>query len=486
MQMRAAGIRAASVADLGMGAGVATNSNSHPESTREPGVRLRDVPLPVAAVLITMLVPRELEFQVGVTLTAQRIVLLILLPLALMRLVTSRTVTFRAFDFLLVGTFVYFWLALFPKETLDTAIKAGSGPFLEAVGGYTIARVYVRSDAQFRATASLLFTLVLITGAAAAIELVFHVHWLKNIARAISGAAPTWTTELRLGLMRASANFDHPIHYGAFCASMFGLVWFLERNAVRRLVRATLVGLAAFFSLSSAAFLGVGLVLVGSVWERVTRGIAHRVWLSIGTATLLYLLASLLTTRSPTEILSTTFVLDPQSAYYRLQIWEYGIENVINHPLIGVPIGTWVRPKWMFSDSVDNYWLSTALFGGIPAVILYLLAIATLMIAVHKEVSTGNSTEQRACRHAWTTLVLVMIMIGTTVHIWRELEVYFTFCLGLGGSLMDHPRGIPTEPKNDGFCPVPIGERDITAYVEVQPPQASATGLEANFKKGTV
>ena len=159
------------------------------------------------------------------------------------------------------------------KEALDKALQSGSSQFLEAVGGYVVARAYVRSALQFRATARLLFALAMVAGAAAAAESIFYVHWVKNIAISISGAAPTWIFESRLGLMRAAATFDHPIQFGTFCVGVFALLCFLEPDALKRFALAAIVGLAAFFSLSSAVFIGLFLVLAGAVWERATRPI---------------------------------------------------------------------------------------------------------------------------------------------------------------------------------------------------------------------
>ena len=246
-------------------------------------VRLSDVPIPVALLLLTMMVPRELEFQLGVALTLQRLVLLFFLPLAFLRLFTSRTVTLRSFDLLLIGAFAYFWLALFPKETLDKALQSGSSQFIEGVGGYLIARGYVRTSTQFRATVKLLLLLVLVAGAAAAVESIFHKHWLK----------PTMTNDMRMGLVRAAVTFDHPIHYGVFCLGVFALIWFVERDVTARIARAALASIALFFSLSSAPITVTCLVLAGAFWERITRSIPHRVWVTNGALAVVYLSISL-------------------------------------------------------------------------------------------------------------------------------------------------------------------------------------------------
>ena len=413
-------------------------------SVPRASARLSDVPLPVAALLITMLVPRELEFYLGVALTFQRLVLLVFLPIAFARLFMSRDLSVRSFDVLIISAFAYFWFTLFFKETLDKALQSGSSQFIEAVGGYLIARVYIRSSIQFRATVHLLFILVLISGAAAAVEAISHTNWVKEISRTISGAAPLWVYDTRLGLRRASASFDHPIHYGVFCAGVFGLVWFLERDFFKRILCAGCVGAALFFSLSAAPLIGMCLIIVGALWEHFTSVFPNRVWFTIGGAAALYLLASAFSDRSPTRILSTSLAFDADNAYYRLAIWEYGTANVAQHPWIGVPLGTWERPDWMYSSTVDHYWLLTAMHGGVPALVLYVLAIATLLRAVHLRRSGHEPLERRECRYAWSSAVLVLCFVGMTVAFWREIEVFFVFCLGMGAWLADgrRPAGV--------------------------------------------
>ena len=438
MQVLAAGLRP-QLADGRMKPRIATarvataRGSDQPQSEGLTTARLSHVPLPAAALLITMLAPRELEFSVGIALTPQRLVLLALMPIAFARLLTSRSVTLRAFDVCIITAFAYYWFSLFFKETADRAFQSGSSQFLEAVGGYVIARVYIRSNAQFIATVKLLCALVLIAGAAAAIESLFHVHWIKNIASAMTGAIPTQVTDLRLGLMRAAATFDHPIHYGTFCASVFALAWFLEPKVSVRLMRAAFLGLATLFSLTSAALLGILLFFAGAVWEWTTRGVFKRAWITLVIGSFLYVLIDLVASRSPVVILSTTFVFDADNAYYRLAIWEYGSANVAAHPWIGVSLSNWARPDWMYSATVDHYWLATAISGGLPAAVFYLAGIAILLHAVHHR----PHVEQDRCRYAWTAALLVLLFISVTVHFWREIEVYFTFILGMGAWLAD-------------------------------------------------
>jgi len=400
--------------------------------------RLSDLPLPITLLLLALLLPPELDFYLGgLRLNCLRLILVLFLPPAIGRLLSSRGPKLRSFDFLLVGAFAYFALTFFLKQPLPMAIQSGGIVFLEGVGTYLITRAYIRNAYQFLAAVKLLFFMVLIAGAFAIPESILHSHFARDIAAAISGAPTISWGETRLGLLRAMSVFEHPIHYGVFCASVFGLVWFTQQDPARRIFLCSLIGGATFFSLSSAPLLGIGLILMGAVVERTTRNIPHRVWLMIALIALVYLLLSLVANRTPIEIIISTFVFDTGTAWYRVLIWTYGIDNVANNPWIGVPFGFWERPSWMPSDTLDNYWLALALWGGLPTVTLLVLAIVGEMRAVHGPISVAQTPDLRSCRYAWTATVLALCVVGATVYYWGALGVLFVFYLGLGGWLAE-------------------------------------------------
>lgn len=423
---------------------------------RRPVARLVDVPLPVAMLLLLMLVPGELDFTIGtLRLNCERLALLLLAPIAAVRFLQGKQVKPRGFDWLLLGAFCYYAFALLVKEQLDKSIAAAGILLLETVGTYLIARIYIRNEIQFQATVKLLFWIVLLMGILAIPESVSFNRWLRNAAAALSGA-PMWPPgESRMGLMRAMVVFDHPIHYGIFCASVFALVWFCERRTLKRFICAALVAGAAFFSLSSAPLLGIGIVLAGAVWERTARRIPNRVWLSLTLIGSLYFLLALMTNRSPFRVFVTSFVFDPANAWYRMLIWDYGVDNVINSPWVGVPLGTWDRPAWMPNDTIDNYWLVIALWGGLPSAILQGLGIIALLRRATRRRLIPEDSGRRRCRYGWTAAVLMLCLVGATVHYWGALGIHFMFCLGLGAWLADDRSGHP---------PVPLG-RNIGSRV---------------------
>jgi hypothetical protein len=430
-------------------------ATGHPR-TRKPGenaasfaapsassrARLTHVPLPVAALLLAIFLPPELDFYVGpVRLNCARVVLLVFLPIAVLRLLSGRQTKLRSYDYFFVGYLAWYAFALLLKEPFEKAIQTGCIIFLEATSAYLLARTFIRDVRQIVATARFLLVPALIVGALAIPESLLSSHLARDAAGALVGLPPITWMEHRIGFARAMSVFDHPIHYGAFCATVFALLWFIEKDTIRRLMRALPIAVAAAFSFSAGPLQGIAVVWAGSIWEWLTRRLPNRVWLSIGGLTAVYLLASLFTNRSPFKILIGMLVFDSGSFYYRMLIWDYAVANILGSPLIGMPMGIWVRPEWMPSDSVDNYWLTIALWGGLPAVTLLVLSIVAVLRAVNRYTETQESPEVRRCRFAWNAVIIAMCVMGASVHWWGSLAILFAFYLGLGGCLADIRRG---------------------------------------------
>lgn len=396
------------------------------------------MPLPVAALLIAMLVPGELDFYLGVLrLSCHRVVLLLMFPAIIVSFLIGRGPAWRMFDTTFVGAFAYYALTMLFKVELAQAIQSGGIIFVEGAGGYLMARMYVRNASQFLATAKLLFLLAVIAGALALAEMISSQHVAHYIASQVSGVPQMDGGGSRLGVIRAMSVFDHPILYGTFCMTVFALIWFVEPDPVKRLFRAALVGAATALSLSSAPILGIILVIAGVCWERVSRSVPNRVWLTIACGGFAYLAMSLAANRSPLKVFAISIALDPSTAWYRTLIWEFGVYNVMAHPWIGQPLGVWTRPEWMPAETVDNFWLATALWGGLPASVLIALAVALLMRAVHHSAASLQPPDLRRCRYAWTATMLALCMVGATVHYWNTMAVLFAFYVGFGAWLSE-------------------------------------------------
>ena len=69
------------------------------------------------------------------------------------------------------------------------------------------------------------------------------------------------------------------------------------------------------------------------------------------------------------------------TAYWRSIIFDWGMVNVWANPIFGLGLNDWVRPRYMVSGSMDNFWLVVAVRYGIPG---FALLAAGYLIALWK------------------------------------------------------------------------------------------------------
>mgnify|MGYP001766373697 CR=1 FL=1 len=398
------------------------------------------VPIPVALILLSFLCPTELSLYIaGLRLPPHRLALLALLPIALAKIVMSRDQRFRPFDilFILYGVWT---ITVYAHHSGQPGFVYGGSLALEALGGYFVARAFVRTTEQLRATMRAFIFAVLGAALFALPEtLLGHIFTHDFLAKMTGYYHPTGV-ETRLGLTRAYGTFDHPIHYGTFCAALFALFWFAERRTVKRRINAVVMALATFLGLSSAPMLCLGLQGGMLVWDRLTRTIRGRMSLTLAGLAGIYIGMSMLSSRSPIAFIATGMTLDPWTGFYRMQIWESGMSNVWASPWTGIGLADWVRPWWMISDTVDAFWLVTMMRQGIPALALLVLAIVLLGRDVMKRRHRHTDGQARMIAMGWMMSLIALSLVGATVHYWNVLHTYFFFFIGLGAWIADPTR----------------------------------------------
>lgn len=402
---------------------------------------LQKTPTPIIFLLLCFLCPTEFSVFLGdIRLPPHRIALLVLIPFALMRVVTRSDTRLRAFD----GLFILFGIwSMFVYAYHGVGISGfiyGGSLALETTGSYFIARAWVRDVETLRNTLKVALGVIVIAALIALPETLFgHVYTHDFLAKLTGYYHPT-SVHTRLGLTRAYGTFDHPIHYGTFCAALLAMFWYAERGTFGRLRRSAVISGATFLGLSSAPILC--LIIQGGLitWERLTRGFTGRVWLTIGGVVAAYIGIALLATRSPTAILATTLTLDSSTGYYRLLIWDHGLQNVWAHPLLGIGLADWARPQWMASDTIDAFWLLTAMRSGLPSVTILVLGLALLVRAVNKRGVKNKSALTRALSRGWLFSLIALCFIATTVHFWNVSLTFFFFFIGLAGTFADPKR----------------------------------------------
>jgi hypothetical protein len=402
---------------------------------------IKSAPYPLIFLIISFLCPVELAIYIGeIRLPPHRVALVILVPWALWRIATRADIRIRSFDtfFILFGLWTM-W-AYRQHDPVGGFVYGGSIA-LECVGAYLVPRAWIRDTASLRATLKVMLLAILTAGLLALPETLFGKIFTHDLMAQLTGYThPTGVEQRAGGLTRAYSVFDHPIHYGTFCAGLFAMFWYAEKRTVKRGVRSVMISGATLLGVSSAPLLCIFLQLSMLSWEYLSRGLKQRMPFTMAILAGLYVGMSLVSNRSPMNHIATGMTFDSWTGFYRLQIWEHGLNNVWANPMIGIGLNEWERPSWMISPTVDAFWLVIAMRTGIPAILLVSIAILILGRRVVVRSITSRDLEIRRLATGWMMSLIALCLIAATVHFWNVLSSFFFFFLGLGGWAADPKR----------------------------------------------
>ena len=335
----------------------------------------------------------------------------------------------RAAD-LLVITFAVWMMVTFLADSGASSPEYAVMSSIETVTPYFIARRYMRTEAQYATLVRLLLWIAVLLLPAAVAES-FTGRRLYNTLFSFLPTHPWANYEPRWGMFRAQTVFEHPILFGVFSAFLFSPVYAWARSVASvksALLRSLPVVGCTFFSLSAGAYMGLNIQGFLLLWGFTLQRITWR-WKFLAALTVLgYVVVDLGSSRTPFQVFSTYLAFDPQTAYYRVLILRYGLENMWQHPILGMGLNDWVRPDFMYSASVDNFWLLQAMRHGIPGFLMmfgiYLLCLRQLVVARVASVAARRHREALAFSLIGLGLSIV------TVHIWGATYALFMFMLG--------------------------------------------------------
>ena len=335
---------------------------------------------------------------------------------------------------LLFMLFVGWSLVAFAQTSPAHALENTGVLALELLGGFLIARQFVRTADQFRATIKLIFITVLLSLPLAIAESITGQPPLIALVDAIPGltsVAPI-SIEPRLGLERAQVLFAHPIHYGLFASTLTALTFVGMAGQWTRSARTLALGIsifASFLALSSGAFLSVLLQVFLILWTLVFPRWDKR-WLFLaGLCVVAYISIDLISNRTPVRVFFSYATFSVHNAYWRGIIFEWGMLNVWQNPIFGIGLNDWVRPNFMRSGSMDNFWLVVAVRYGLPGFTIFAAAYALGLIRV---IFTALPPELRAMRRAWVICFTGLTFTLCTVHVWTSIYSFVFFLFGAG------------------------------------------------------
>jgi hypothetical protein len=409
-------------------------------------------PLLLSAILLAIFIPEEFSFELfGLRLTIARVILLLLVPLVLIaygRLISSGRYRFVLSDLLMPLTGLWMIAAPATVDGLPQALVKGGVMALDFMVAYAAMRAIPQKRHETFALLKILCASLAIVGYLSILDPITGGPLLHELATDIWGYRIDYAVEyshehyLRFGLFRASGPFEHPILLGI--VMVYGLVLARALQGRYRIFCGVgcAIGLAASFS--SAPLLALMLVVAFAIYGRVVR-FPYR-WFVISALTIMVFTIFLLVHPAPFGWIFGHLLLDAQTGYFRLLIWQYAGDNVLASPILGLGMTDfWVsRPAWM-PASVDSLWLVSAMTFGIPGSALIALSmVSACWSPVRRNDQNAEligAGEERMAK-SLGVIILLTIFLGFSVHIWGACWILLGLIAGLRANLGQLATGV--------------------------------------------
>lgn len=390
----------------------------------------------------------------GFALFPYRLALAVSLPFLIIK-ASREPVRVGFADLVMIFSAVWMFLATAAHYTIDISLKTGGAATFDALAAYLVGRLYFRNSIDLRRFLYRITPLVIGAAFVLFVESISHRYLFRPFVGMVTGHSPAAILnrmyEIRNGFLRATGPFQHPIAAGLFFATLLPL--FLAADLpVRRWIGA-LACVGGVFSWSSAGIASLAAGLALGFYDQFQR--KHRIgWMPV----VLSVLTICIMIQSFVQGGLIRFIiryasLNPATGYYRLAIFQYGWADVERHPWIGIGyFGSYLRPAWMGTESVDNFWLLQALRYGIPGMVLFLVGAWAVIIKLgmmRQRLESGSLTGRRMATGLVITLVILLLSI-ISVAPWAADMAWLMVLLGMAGGLSDplnHAVAAATTPR---------------------------------------
>ena len=328
---------------------------------------------------------------------------------------------------------------------------------VEFIGGYVVGRACIRTPAAFQKLCRRLVLIVLFSIPFA----IFEALTARPLLVELLGKLPVvsslqnMASDQRLGLDRVQFAFSHPIQYGLFCSMVFALSIGLKTKAgsFSKPLISTLIALAGFLALTSAALMAMAAQLGLLIWNRLFRGVRSRWWILIALTICMYFFIDLASNRTPIHVFFTYATFNPHNGYWRMTILEWGMHNIRLNPMFGIGLNDWIRPIWMHSSSVDNFWLLHAMRYGIPGFVFLIAGYFPPLIRIAMR-NFSDAPAVASLRLAWVFMFIGTTLVLITVHIWGSIYAFVFFAFGAGIWFLNyHPDTTRIELSQENTAP---------------------------------
>lgn len=398
---------------------------------------------PALFLFYSTLVPMEVRFSVAEqTIYPPRMAAFILLPWLINRLARG-ALRFIYLDGIMAAGVAWMVISFMLFYDVGTGFLRSAPLAFDVIVPYLVARTCIRDLTDLRRFAILAAPGLFVAGLSMAMESVTRVPIVKPFAASIFGRLAIYENgvavgdasfiqQTRLGLMRASGPFSHPILGGIFLASFLPLyIWSGIKGWPKKM---GLFGSAcSIFSLSSGAFLVLMLGLFVIAAERIQQKFKKISWSLILWGIFLAGLGVNAISKNGIVPILSRYTLDPATARYRQYIWQYGSLSVERHPIFGIGLTDYDRLPWM-GASVDSNWLLLAIRHGIIVPFAFLFVSISGLFYMGRFISRRNHLDRKTSI-AVSAMAGTFALAGLTVSFFGQTLTLYYFTLGLVISL---------------------------------------------------
>ena len=395
--------------------------------------------------VISIFIPVEFHYLVGsLRLELYRVVL----ALALIYSIININEILKKADLIDVLLFFFAILAsasLIYNHGLKDGIESAGILIIEVLGAFYLARLFITTPKAYYKINMWFVTILSLLVIFSLYEAFAKHRILHEIAKNITGHDALdyrlYTHYyIRMGIMRTTNLFAHPILYGTIGAIFFPFIVLLVafRFKISNLLKAIAILVGMVSTLSSAPLLSVAFQGMTAVLTRFWAG-GKRFWFGFGFIALSgMILISAVSNRGFFAILVSHLTFNPVTGYYRMLQWQYTMDDIADHPLFGIGLHDWTRPDWM-NNSIDSFWLLMTLQHGLVAsFILFFVCLYAVFHMLNKLHKFHSAT--RWMVKSWILAFMSLILIGFTVDYFGKIQPLFFFMLGSIGWARNHPK----------------------------------------------
>ncbi len=335
--------------------------------------------------------------------------------------------------------------SLIYNHGLKDGIESSGILIIEILGAFYLARLAIKTPKDYYKINMLFVTILAVLLVFSLYEAFAQRRILHEWAKAITGHDSLdyrlYTHHyIRMGIMRTTNMFAHPILYGTIGAIFFPFIILLVffKFKISNLIKAIAVLIGMLSTLSSAPLLAIAFQGMTAVVTRFWAG-GKRFWFSFGFIALSgMILIDAISNRGFFKILISHLTFNANTGYYRLLQWKYTMDDIADNPLFGIGLNDWTRPQNL-NNSIDSFWLLMTLqHGMIASAILFftcLYAVFNVLNRLHK-----YHFATRWMVKSWILAFVSLILIGFTVDYFGKIQPLFFFMLGSIGWARNMPK----------------------------------------------